>query len=383
MLASCDHKIISSGYSPLNYLPFSYYSAKHNFARGGTSLRDWCKNFDEWLPLKFEEGADVVWIQGESDLSGLEDLNTYALRLVDFFGRLSKAYKIERFFVVETTVTREVLRLNAPMLREQQASAVEALKAEGIDAHLISTVGIAMCGDGVHYSARGCYEVSLRLNRALVNQPEPAAFDVSSWSSRMQKAKEKLEAEMEEEMNFGSLLGGEKKWKMVNYTYGEIQPLTLFYAFSSLTPFESVADLGSGCGGVLLTAAMMGCETLIGVEAMQSYLRQSQLLLPAADLAAGDFCQDLRWITASVIVVCSTLYDKDLMNEIGSIIDEKAKDGTHVITLDKPLPSRTCVTVGMMEGEGSWGKCVVWLSTKGGGKDGVSTNTESFQKNMC
>jgi len=66
------------------------------------------------------------------------------------------------------------------------------------------------------------------------------------------------------------------------------------------------------------------------------------------------------------------------MREIGEIIDARAADGVHVITLDKPLPSQTCGTVGVMEGEGSWGKCVVWLSTKGGGKGGVSTNTESL-----
>ena len=196
----------------------------------------------------------------------------------------------------------------------------------------------------------------------------------------MERAKVALEAEMEKEMSFGSLLGGEKKRKMVNYTYGEIQPMTLYHALSSLPPFESVADLGSGCGGVLLTASMMGCSKLVGVEAMQSYLRQSQLLLPGADLAAGDFCEDLRWIEAEVIVVCSTLYDKELMKEIGNIIDTRAADGVHVITLDKPLPSQTCVTVGLMEGEGSWGRCVVWLSTKGGGKGGISTNTESLEK---
>lgn len=148
----------------------------------------------------------------------------------------------------------QTLRTNAPALREQQASAVESIRAEGIDARLISTEGVAMCGDGVHYSDRGCYEVSLRLERAILNRQEPATFDVASWSDRMERAKAQvsrllprstrrhrvrrrltfvlaaqLEAEMEKEMSFGSLLGGEKKRKMVNYTYGEVRACETYF----------------------------------------------------------------------------------------------------------------------------------------------------------
>ena len=172
MLAPFDPKKASAGYSPLNYLHYMY-TAHHNFARGGTSLDLWPLNFEEWLPSRFDGGAtDVVWIQGESDLDDATGLETYAVRLGDFFGRLAEVYRIERLFVVSTTVTREGLRSNAPALRAQQASAVESIRAEGVDARLISTEGVAMCGDGVHYSDRGCYEVAVRLERALANRQE-------------------------------------------------------------------------------------------------------------------------------------------------------------------------------------------------------------------
>ena len=107
MLSSCDPKKASAGYSPLNYL-HHMYSSSYNFARGGTSLREWTDNFDEWLPTRFDGAADVVWIQGESDLADAETVETYALRLRQFIRRLSKVYRIERLFVVCTTSTREV-----------------------------------------------------------------------------------------------------------------------------------------------------------------------------------------------------------------------------------------------------------------------------------
>ncbi|GMI11946.1 hypothetical protein TrVE_jg13974 [Triparma verrucosa] len=397
MFNDCDPKKNSLGYSPLNYL-YPLYAHHHNFARGGTSLSEWLANYDSWVVAPWSRSSsgsaslktDVVWIQGESDVANSEASYTdYHENLTTFVNKLKATVNINTLIVVLTTTTRtSLLKLphSPKLLRSCQSRISEA--DFGFKINIVDTSGIRMCDDGVHYTNKGCYDVSVRLRAVLLPSPtpspSPASLNVEEWKATMDKSAVELSKQLDENMSFG---GSEKNYKMINYTYGEILPSTVEKVFRSSTPQNSppksltVADLGSGCGGVLLACKMLGCleENLTGIEVMSSYLNQSKIALPSSTLLCSDFTTDLSWVNCDLIFACSTLYDPELMSKISQIVRSNCRENTTVVTLDKGLEG--CECLGQFEGEGSWGPCVVWINKYSKASptlDGVSTNTQSI-----
>ena len=423
------------GLSPLNFLlPDLLQNTPHSrsvgivlLAVGGTSMQTWEEENGGELQTLIEhayahppEGLavslkSIVWYQGESDsTAALAPL--YAPRFLSFANNLAEFLQTQ-----ESTAATFPLIVIPPTSNSIACPEVAALRTAIttiptsslpplISRTIVSPVGLPLAPDRLHLSVLGCRILATLLLPAIFPTTIPGAPPPPPplpWlipdtpacnhflSTHAQITAEAVAATNADLENFpfdaGGFSLGSSSRPPVNFTYGELMPLTvshiLYTVLSATTGAVSVADLGCGVGSVLLSAVLDKPERVrgvVGVDVMSSYVKQagySQEYAAANSttsrsvaMRVGDFCEEANreeWVRCGVVFACSTMFEATLMADIVGLFVAHASDGAWLVTLDKAFDGVAGVErVAEIEGEGSWGRTRCVLHRKVPSKEG-------------
>ena len=193
-------------------------------------------------------------------------------------------------------------------------------------------------------------------------------------------------------------LPAERRPKYANFVYGEVSAASLarLLGASGLRRGETFADLGSGAGRLLVTAAALApLKAVVGVELLDGYVATAKRTLahlgsvlgpdaPAVDLRHGSFTDEPdagAWLEADVVIATSTCFEETQMRRIADLATG-LRAGARVVTLDKRLPAdrrhfRLLCTVAC---RGDWGAAVGYVQQRLPGGDGGGRGASSREQ---